>query len=341
MTPRWRMPAEWEPHEATWIAWPHERSDWPGKFAPIPWLYAEIVRHLSRVERVRIVTLEEPRVRAMLRKSGADLDAVEFFRFPTDRSWTRDYCPLFVRNPRGKIALAHWRFNGWAKYSNFKRDAKVPPAMARALGLERFETGLVLEGGAIDVNGQGKLLATQECLLSTVQQRNPGISRRALESAFRKFLGVNEVIWLGRGISGDDTHGHIDDIARFTAPDTVVAAIEPDRSDPNHDPLEENLARLRARGDLRVVPLPMPEPVYFAGQRLPASYANFYIANRVVLAPVFSDPNDRAALNTLARLFPDRQVIGIPSRDLVLGLGTLHCMTQQQPVGPPVLPAVC
>ncbi len=331
MTPRWRMPAEWEPHEATWIAWPHERSDWPGKFAPIPWLYAEIVRHLSRVERVRILAHDPPRVRAMLRKCGATLDAVEFFRFPTDRSWTRDYCPLFVRNPRGEIALAHWRFNGWAKYSNFKRDAKIPAAIACALSMERFETGLVLEGGAIDVNGQGKLLATEECLLSTVQQRNPGVSRRTLESALRKFLGVDEVVWLGRGIAGDDTHGHIDDIARFTAPDTVVAAIEPDRSDPNHEPLKENLALLRARGDLRVATLPMPEPVYFAGQRLPASYANFYIANRMVLAPVFSDPNDRAALNTLARLFPERQVIGIPSRDLVLGLGTLHCMTQQQP----------
>ncbi len=331
MSVRWRMPAEWEPHEATWIAWPHEKSDWPGKFAPIPWVYAEIVRHLARVERVRIITQEPERVRAVLKKARVNADAAEFFPFPTNRSWTRDYCPLFVKNPRGEIAIAHWGFNGWAKYANFELDARVPAAIGRALGMERFETNLALEGGAIDVNGEGKALATEECLLSPVQQRNPGVSRRALEAALGKFLGAREVIWLGRGIAGDDTHGHIDDIARFTSADTVVAAVERDKSDPNHEPLQENLARLRARGDLRVATLPMPEPVYFAGQRLPASYANFYIANRMVLAPTFADRSDRAALNTLARLFPDREVIGIPCRDLVLGLGTLHCMTQQQP----------
>ena len=198
--------------------------------------------------------------------------------------------------------------------------------------MERIDTGLVLEGGAIDVNGAGLLLATEECLLSDIQARNPGVPRRALEAAFRKYLGVNQVIWLGRGITGDDTHGHIDDIARFVIPDTVVTVVEPDKSDPNHEPLKENLARLRSRGDLRIATLPMPEPVYFNRQRLPASYANFYIANKMVLAPVFADRNDRVALNTLARLFPDREVIGIPCRDLVLGLGTLHCMTQQQPL---------
>ena len=332
MTGRWRMPAEWEPHEATWIAWPHEKSDWPGKFAPIPWVYAEIVRHLARVEKVRIIAEDETRVRSMLRKAGANLENVEFFDFATNRSWVRDYCPLFVKNSRGDIAATHWKFNGWAKYSNFELDARVPASIARKLKLPRFETGLVLEGGAIDVNGRGKLLATEECLLSTVQQRNPGVSRRALESSFRKFLGVDEVIWLNRGIAGDDTHGHIDDIARFTAINTVVAAIERDKSDPNHEPLKENLARLRAGGDLRVATIPMPEPVYFNGQRLPASYANFYIANKIVLVPTFGDRNDPVALHSLARLFPDREVIGIPCRDLVLGLGTLHCMTQQQPL---------
>jgi agmatine deiminase len=325
------MPAEWEPHEATWIAWPHEKTDWPGKFAPIPWLYVDIVRHLARVEKVRILTQQERAICPMLKKSGVNTDAVEFFNFPTNRSWTRDYCPLFVQNSRGALAITAWRFNGWAKYSNYQLDSAVPAAIAQTLNIQSIEPGLVLEGGAIDVNGQGQLLATEECLLSKVQQRNPGVSRRALESAVKKYLGATEVIWLGRGIAGDDTHGHIDDIARFTSADTVVAAIEPDRSDPNHEPLKENLARLRSRGDLRVVTLPMPEPVYFAGQRLPASYANFYIANKIVLVPVFSHPNDRIALNTLARLFPDREVIGIPCRDLVLGLGTLHCMTQQQP----------
>ena len=214
---------------------------------------------------------------------------------------------------------------------DYERDATVPAALAETLRMERIETGLVLEGGSIDVNGARKLLTTEECLLSDVQARDPGVSRRSLEMAFEKYLGISEVIWLNRGIAGDDTHGHVDDLARFTARDTVVTVVEPDRNDANHEPLEEILARLRARKDLRTVTLPMPEPVYFNGQRLPASYANFYIANGMVLAPVFGDPNDRVALNTLARLFPDRAVIGIPSRDLVLGLGTLHCMTMQQP----------
>jgi agmatine deiminase len=337
-----RMPAEFEPHQATWLAWPREKSDWPGKFEPIPWLYGEMVRHLARVERVFIIVADvaaEQSVRRILRKCHADLDSVEFFHSPTDRSWTRDYGPLFVKNRRGAKAISHWRFNGWAKYDNYDHDAQLPRKIATALSLPLFETGLVLEGGSIDVNGSGKLLTTEECLLSefsNVQQRNPGVSRRALERAFKTNLGVKEVIWLGRGITGDDTHGHVDDIARFTDANTIVTAIERDRRDANHEPLKENLARLRARArvlnDLRVVTLPMPEPVYFNGQRLPASYANFYIANRIVLVPTFADPNDRTALNTLARLFPDRQVIGIPCRDLVLGLGTLHCMTQQQPL---------
>src|SRR5579862_2040423 len=227
-TPRargFRMPAEWEPHEATWIAWPHEKTDWPGKFAPIPWLYGDIVRHLARVERVRILIQdadEEQRVRRILKKCHADLNAVEFFHHKTDRSWTRDTCPLFVRNPAGEVAVTHWRFNGWAKYSNWKHDAAVPAAVARKLGLKRWETGLVLEGGSIDVNGAGKLLTTEECLLSDVQARNPGLSRRAMERAFKDFLGVRETIWLNRGIAGDDTHGHIDDLARFTDPRTIL-----------------------------------------------------------------------------------------------------------------------
>ena len=330
----YRMPAEWEPHAATWLAWPHEASDWPGKFAPIPWLYGEIVRLLARVERVRILVEHadaEHSVRRILKKCHADLDAVDFFHHPTNRSWTRDTCPLFVKNPAGEIAVTDWKFNGWAKYPNYAADDAVPRFIAKKLKLPRYEPGLVLEGGSIDVNGAGKLLTTEECLLSDVQARNPRLSRAGIERALADYLGATEVIWLGRGIAGDDTHGHIDDIARFTAPDTVVAVAEPDKSSANHEPLKENLARLRSRRDLRVVTLPCPEPVYFAGQLLPASYANFYIANRLVLVPTFGDVHDRVALNTLTRLFPDRQVIGIPCRDLVLGLGTLHCMTQQQP----------
>lgn len=328
------MPAEWEPHEATWLAWPHEKSDWPGKFAPIPWVYGEIVRRLSRVERVRILVNDgdaEQSVRRVLKKSGADLTAVEFFRHPTNRSWTRDYCPLFIKKQTGRIAITNWRFNGWAKYDNWQNDDAVPDFLSATLGLRQWKPGPVLEGGAIDVNGSGLLLATEECLLSSVQARNPGLGRAGTERALANYLGIREVIWLKNGIAGDDTHGHIDDLARFVAPNTVAIASEADRSDPNYAPLRENLAILRARKDLRVVTLPMPEPVWFAGQRLPASYANFYIANGLVLVPTFNDPRDRLALNTLDRLFPDREVVGICAIDLVLGLGTLHCMTQQQP----------
>jgi agmatine deiminase len=328
------MPAEWEPHEATWLAWPHEKSDWPGKFAPIPWLYGEIVRHLARVERVRILVQDgdaEAAARRILKKCHADLDAVEFFHHRTNRSWTRDYCPLFVKNKAGEVAATHWRFNGWAKYDNCRDDARTPAFITRKLKVPRIETGLVLEGGSIDVNGAGKLLTTEECLLSDVQARNPGLGRQGIERAFHDFLGINEVIWLNRGIAGDDTHGHIDDLARFTTADSVVIVIERDKSDVNHEPLKENLDRLRARKDLRVTTLPMPEPVYFAGQRLPASYANFYIANTLVLVPTFGDSNDAVALCTIETLFRDRSVVGIPCRDLVLGLGTLHCMTQQHP----------
>jgi len=327
------MPAEWEPHEATWLAWPHEKSDWPGKFAPIPWLYGEIVRHLARVERVRILVQDrdaEESVRKLLKKCHAELAAVEFFHHSTNRSWTRDYCPLFVKNQSGEIAATHWRFNGWAKYDNCKDDARTPAFIARKLKVALIETGLVLEGGSIDVNGAGKLLTTEECLLSDVQARNPGLRRLDYEQAFHDYLGIQEVIWLNRGIAGDDTHGHIDDLARFTSADSVITMVEPDKSDANHEPLRENLNRLRTRKDLRTTALAMPEPVYFAGQRLPASYANFYIANNLVLVPTFGDKNDAAALRALEGLFRDRAVIGIPCRDLVLGLGTLHCMTQQQ-----------
>ena len=252
---------------------------------------------------------------------------VDFYHHATDRSWTRDFCPIFVKNKSGEVAITDWEFNGWAKYDNYARDNAVPGAIAEELAMKRFKPGLVLEGGSIDVNGVGKLLTTEECLLSDVQARNPGLSRRQIEKALADHLAATEVIWLGRGIEGDDPlvmSRHID------GPRNPVA-IEPDKSSKNHEPLKDNLARLRARGDLKVATLPCPEPVYFDGQLLPASYANFYIANRMVLVPVFGDPQDRVALNTLARLFPDREVIGIYCRDLVLGLGTLHCMTQQQP----------
>lgn len=340
------MPAEGEPHAATWLGWPHERTDWPGKFAPIPWAYAEIVRHLARVERVYLLVenaAAEARARTVLKKSGANLDAVDFLRVPTDRGWMRDSGPICVRNEAGEVAYNRFAFNGWAKYSDHKKDAVAVERANRKLRRRLWQPvhkgrRVVLEGGSIDVNGRGTLLTTEECLLSKVQERNPGFTREDYAELFRHYLGVKHVLWLKCGIAGDDTHGHVDDVARFVNPSTVVTVVEADRRDENYAPLQENLALLRAMRDqdgetLRVETLPMPAPVYFAGQRLPASYANFYIANRLVLVPTFTDPSDRIALNTLAELFPDREIVGIPCRDLVLGLGTLHCLTQQVPAG--------
>jgi agmatine deiminase len=318
------MPAEWEQHLATWIAWPHNREDWPGRFTPIPWVYGEIVRKLSQVECVRILIQNaaiEKQARRILEKAGANLDAVEFFARETDRVWTRDYCPLFVKNPAGELALTGWRFNAWAKYENYRKDAAIPAWLAKRLRLPIVTPGMVLEGGSIDVNGQGLLLTTEECLLSPIQARNPGLGREEIEQRLGEYLGIERVIWLKTGIAGDDTHGHVDDLARFVNPGTVVLCAEADRTD---------TATLRAAG-LKVVKLPMPRPLVFSGQRLPASYANFYIANGLVLAPTFNDPNDRIALTILAKLFPDREVVGINCTELIWGLGALHCMTQQQP----------
>jgi len=345
----YRMPAEWEPHQATWLAWPHNAEDWPGKFQPIPWLYAEIVRLLARRECVHLLVAgprEQSRTRNILERAGADLDQVNFHIWPTDRVWTRDSGPIFVKNAEGQLAITNWRFNAWAKYPDWRLDDKLPTRAAELLGLSQWQPTLplangvqhrlVLEGGSIDVNGQGLLLTTEECLLSFVQQRNPGVSQAQIEQAFHDYLGIDQVIWLGRGVAGDDTHGHVDDITRFVGPDTIVTAVEPDTRDANHEPLAENLARLKAARtpqgkQFTLVELPLPRPVVFGGQRLPASYANFYIANGQVLVPTFHDPNDRIALNTLAQVFPNREVIGIHAVDLVWGLGTLHCMTQQQP----------
>lgn len=338
------MPAEWETHEATWIAWPHEETDWPGKFESIRWTYGEIVRHLARVEKVYVLVNSaevEGEARGVLEQCGVNLPAVQFYQLPTDRSWTRDYCPMFVRDDADKQVLLNWRFNGWAKYENSQHDDAVTDQLGPLLGKPVFtptagEERVVLEGGSIDLNGAGSILTTEECLLSDVQARNPKLSRAELENIFRQLLGASHTLWLRNGIAGDDTHGHVDDLARFTDAQTVVIVAEPDRSELNFEPLKENLQLLREMKDqdghpLRVHTLPMPEPVFFDGQRLPASYANFYIANELVLVPTFNDANDRIALNKLAELFPQREVVGIACTDLVLGLGTLHCMTQQQP----------
>jgi len=344
----YRMPAEWEPHAATILGWPHEPKDWPGKLAPIPWVYGEVVRHLTPGERVRILVDDataEKRARALLARVGVDMGQVDFFRIPTDRSWTRDTCPLFVKRDRdGAVAATDWKFNGWAKYPNHRRDDAVPARLAARLGRERFVAmageparQVVLEGGSIDVDGSGTLMTTEECLLSPIQARNPELTREELDVALADYLGIRKVLWLGDGIAGDDTHGHVDDLARFVGPHTVVLASETNPGDANFRALAENRERLEqvttADGArIEVVRLPMPAPVMLDGIRLPASYANFYIANAAVLVPTFNDPADRRALGILADLFPTRKVVGIHAVDLVWGLGTLHCMTQQEPI---------
>jgi agmatine deiminase len=348
-----RMPAEWEPHRASWLVWPHNRADWEVKTSAIDWCYSEIVRHLVENERVAILFNDastERRALSCLTKTRVDLSQIESYRVPTNRSWIRDYGPLFVVQPSSEsrsaeVALTDWGFNGWGRYRAWKLDNAVPRKMAGRLGLRRFEVAvaesqrrrpIVLEGGSIDVNGEGLMLTTEECLLGSVQARNPGVGREALEKLFSDFLGVRRVLWLAAGISGDDTHGHVDDVARFVSEDTVVVATEADPTDANYDPLQENLARLASTKDLRgrpltIVPIPMPRPLYFEGDRLPASYLNFYIANQCVLVPTFNDPTDRLALARLVPLFPDRKVVGIHAVELVLGLGTIHCVTQQEP----------
>lgn len=340
----YRMPAEWAPHYGTFLVWPHELTDWPEKFAPIPWAFAEIVRHLARVERVFLLienAAAQSRVKSILKKSHVNLDDVTFLCVATDRGWMRDSGPISVTNNIGDVAFNHFRFNGWAKYPNHKKDAQVVTRINKILRRKMFlpmHNGrrVVLEGGSIDVNGLGTLLATEECLQSKIQERNPGFSKSDYEELFRDYLGVRNVVWLKNGIAGDDTHGHVDDLSRFVDPTTVVTIVEENPADANYTALQENLALLKTAKDqdgkpFHVETLPMPAPIFFDAQRLPASYANFYIANKLVLVPVFNDPNDRVALNVLAKLFPGREVAPIYCRDLVLGLGTIHCMTQQLP----------
>ncbi|HUS18310.1 MAG TPA: agmatine deiminase family protein [Terriglobales bacterium] len=348
----YRMPAEWEQHSSTWIAWPHNPEDWPGKFEPIPWVYAEIVRHLSAGEKVNILVndaVQREAARKVLRQARVDTLQVRFYTQPTDRVWTRDSGAIFVaksggRKP-GKLGATLWRFNAWAKYSDWTKDQYVSALMASATEAEAWQpvvnggkkqTRLVLEGGSIDVNGQGTILTTEECLLSKKQQRNPGVTRAQYEKGFAEYLEAPNTVWLKNGIVGDDTHGHVDDMARFVAADTVLIASEKDKRDENYELLRENIERLRAARlengrRIKVKTLPMPRPVFFQGQRLPASYANFYIANGTVLVPTFNDPNDRVALNTLAEIFSKRKVVGIYCGDFIWGLGAIHCMTQQQP----------
>ena len=337
-----RMPAEWAKHAATWIAWPHHEPDWPGKLEPIPWVYAEIVRVLHRHERVEILCHDDQVREDALEKldaHGCDPERYRLHIVPSDRVWLRDSAPTAVHDPEGSVVLVNWQFNAWAKYDNYALDSQVGAAVERITGHARHVPlrpngeRFILEGGAIETNGLGLLMVTEECLLSKVQERNPGLEREGYEGLFRDWLGAEHVIWLGEGCEGDDTHGHVDDIARFVSADTLVLAVEDDPADENHRRSLDNLRRLQggAGPPLRILRLPYPRPVVMNGQRLPASYANFYIANGCVIVPTFNDPMDRVALNVLADCFPDREVVGIHSVDLVWGLGTLHCLTQQEP----------
>ena len=342
------MPAEWEPHEATWLAWPHNPTDWPDKLDTIRWVYTEIVRKISPGEAIRMLVssrAEEKLARAYLTRAGADANRVEFILHPTNRGWTRDSGPVFVRRRRGgkrETAIVHFHFNAWAKYDDWRKDRRVPETAAKRLGKRLFDARskgrkFVLEGGGIDVNGRGTLLATEECYLDPkIQVRNPAVGRKDFEATLKEYLGVTNVLWLSGGPAGDDTHGHIDDVCRFVNAKTVVLVREDNPKDVNYRPLRENWERIQ---DLRledgskpqVVPLPMPGPLFFDGDRLPASYANFYISNAAVLVPTFNDPNDRVVLGILGELVRDRAVAGIHAVDLVLGFGALHCLTQQQP----------
>ncbi len=343
-----RMPAEWEAHDATWLAWPHLRSDWPGKLDAVRWAFVDFVCKLQRHETVRMLVRDEREAsfaRSRIRRGGGDPDALELHVCETDRSWLRDSGPTFVHRDDSLLAVC-WQFNAWGRYSNWQRDALVGRRVASIARAESVrptagDRRLTLEGGSIESNGRGTLLTTEQCLLGTGgRARNPGISRDALEEALRDVLGVSDILWLGRGIAGDDTSGHIDTLARFVGPSTVAAIVETDSREENWQPLQDNLRRLRGARDqqrrqLDVVELPMPRPVRFDGIRLPASYANFYVANGCVLVPTFNDPNDGPAMRTLRQCFPDREVYGIHCLDIVLGRGTLHCLAQQQPIVDP------
>jgi agmatine deiminase len=336
--PRW--PAEWEPHQAIWLAWPHNAEDWPDRFGPIPWVYADFISKLSRYEHVNLIVNEttQPQAVKLLQRYGVDGGKITFIQHATDRVWTRDFCPSWVAEAGRKRAVK-WRFNAWAKYDNWQNDDGAGKVIAGPESVCPIHEGqgVVLEGGSIDGNGTGTLLTTEECLLSAIQCRNPGFTKPDYETIFQKYLGIRKTVWLKQGIVGDDTHGHVDDLARFIREQLVVCVYESDRGDDNHESTRENLEILRRATDadgkaLEVIALPMPAPIVFDGQRLPASYANFLIANRSVFVPTFNDPNDKDTLRILSSVFPDREIIGIYCGDLIWGLGTLHCMSMQEPL---------
>lgn len=348
------MPAEWEKHSATWLGWPHNESDWPDKIDTIRWVYGEMVRKISPGELVRILVRSKAEAKfaaSYLKRAACDLKRVQFVVHPTNRGWTRDSGPIHVKRSlkskgqslKSELAIVHFHFNAWAKYKNWQLDTRVPETAAKVLKRPLFDAqfngkNFIIEGGGIEVNGRGTLLTTEECYQHpTVQVRNPGLTKAQYDAQFKKYLGVTNVLWLRNGPVGDDTHGHIDDICRFTDAKTLVLIKESNKRDINYQPLAENWERvqefrLEDGSKPEVIALPMPAPLYYKDWRLPSSYANFYISNACVIVPTFNDPNDRVALGILGELFKDRPVVGIHAVDLVLGFGSLHCLTQQEPV---------
>lgn len=334
-----RMPAEWEPQAAVWLSWPHNHATWPGQFRPVPYVYAEIVKQISRFEDVKINCAAARQARAMrlCAKAGADMECVAFYDHPTNDAWCRDHGPIFVKHGEtGEVALTDWTYNAWGgKYPPYDADNRIPARVAQRLKLRRFHNRMVLEGGSIDVNGQGLLLTSEQCLLNP--NRNPWLTREQIEQNLRDYLGVRDILWLGEGILGDDTDGHIDDIARFFKPDGIITCVESNPRDPNHPILAANLERLRsfrtpAGKPFDIVELPLPKPFGFQGRQVPASYANFLIINGAVLVPQFRQPRrDAEARAIVGNCFPGREVIGIDCYHLIWGLGTLHCISQQQP----------
>jgi agmatine deiminase len=337
----YRMPAEWERHRGTWLSWPHKEASWPGNFGPVPTIFASLVRCLVDREEVHINVAGpamQTEVEQLLAEEGVGTGNVFFHFNPTNDAWCRDHGPIFIQREvagRREEAIVDWGYNAWGgKYPPYDLDDVIPARIGAEVGIPVFHPGIIMEGGSLDVNGHGTLLTTEACLLNP--NRNPLLDRADIEACLRAFLGVSKILWLGDGIVGDDTDGHVDDLTRFVDPATVVTVVEEDSGDENYEPLQENLERLRGMTDqddrpLRVVTLPMPRPLYREGQRLPASYANFYIANGLVLLPTYDPPRDEEAATTLQSLFPDREVIGIDCADLVWGLGAFHCVTQQWP----------
>ncbi len=333
------MPAEWEEHKATWLSWPHKLESWPDKFEPVPYVFVEMVKHLHKYEHVNINVKNEEmqaQVAGLLKDGGVDMNAVTLHLIPTNDAWCRDHGPMFIKNAAGDRQIVDWGYNAWGgKYPPFDLDDVVPTRIAEKYGMKVYHPGIVMEGGSIDLNGKGTLLTSKACLLN--ENRNPHLTKEQIEDYLKAYLGVTNILWVGDGIIGDDTDGHIDDISRFVNPTTIVTVVEENQEDENYEILQENLELLKGFKDqdgnpIKIVTLPMPAPVYFDDTRLPASYANFYIANKVVLVPTYRDEkNDQIALDILQGLFPDRKVVGIDSTDLVWGLGSFHCVTQQEP----------